>query len=139
MSSLPVPRPRIVALLAAVLAAALLLPAGPAPSVSEQTPEPAAAAAAATPNVFIYHLDDLRDAFPGGIWIFRGSAAGLDTSNIYKVYGKPGSRDELGLTVELADVTGEGVVDLISSSGVYSNTLNQQGVVRIFRGLRPLR
>ena len=25
------------------------------------------AAAAAAPNVFIYHLDDLRDAFPGGI------------------------------------------------------------------------
>jgi hypothetical protein len=79
------------------------------------------------------------DPFPGGIWIYRGSASGLDTSNIYKVYGKPRSRDELGLTIEVGDLTGEGVADLITGSGQYSNTLEQQGVVRVFRGVRTSR
>ncbi|MBK1711904.1 FG-GAP-like repeat-containing protein [Rubrivivax gelatinosus] len=79
------------------------------------------------------------DPFPGGIWVYRGSATGLDTTNIYKVYGKQRSRDELGLTLELVDVTGEGVADLITSSSIYSGTLDQQGVVRIFRGVRSSR
>lgn len=76
------------------------------------------------------------DPFPGAIWIYRGSSSGLDTTKVYKVNGKEGSRDELGLTVDLGNVTGTGAVDLITSSGVYSNTLSQQGVVRVFRGVR---
>jgi arylsulfatase A-like enzyme len=46
---------------AVVLAASLIIPLGP-PAASHASAAPAAAAAA--PNVFIYHLDDLRDAFP---------------------------------------------------------------------------
>jgi N-acetylglucosamine-6-sulfatase len=65
---------RLNAALTAVLAAAmtltLLLPSSQATSTAGRTtrlPEAPAAAAAVPPNVFIYHLDDLRDAFPGGI------------------------------------------------------------------------
>jgi N-acetylglucosamine-6-sulfatase len=43
---------------------AFLLPSGGG-AVTRQAP--AAAAAAAKPNIFVYNLDDLRDAFPGGI------------------------------------------------------------------------
>jgi arylsulfatase A-like enzyme len=52
---------RVAVGVAAGLVAALLLPPGP------QAGAAAPAAAAAAPNIFIYHLDDLRDAFPGGV------------------------------------------------------------------------
>ncbi|MGZ8577477.1 MAG: sulfatase-like hydrolase/transferase [Actinomycetota bacterium] len=52
----------------ALLAVALVMATDPAPSVAESPPQPRAATAAIdTPNVFIYHLDDLRDALPGSI------------------------------------------------------------------------
>jgi N-acetylglucosamine-6-sulfatase len=58
------------ALTAAVAAALLILPPGPAATTTvARAGKPAAlqVAAAARPNIFIYHLDDLRDAIPGGI------------------------------------------------------------------------
>jgi N-acetylglucosamine-6-sulfatase len=62
----------VVSVVAAVVSAVLLLvPAGPSSGVhrtsgAADTPEAASAvAAAARPNIFIYHLDDLRDALPG--------------------------------------------------------------------------
>lgn len=61
------PRRLRVAVLAVVLAATLLGPSGPAPSVADAPPPTRAAAALTGTNVFIYHLDDLRDAFPGAI------------------------------------------------------------------------
>src|SRR5262245_2940608 len=61
---------RAVVSIAAAVAAALLmlLPSGPS-SGQHRNPgadaEPAAAAAVTRPNIFIYHLDDLRDQIPG--------------------------------------------------------------------------
>src|SRR5689334_21514248 len=55
----------------AVLVASLLLLDAPAPAAmhprASSNAAPAAAAAATAPNIFIYHVDDLRDAIPGGI------------------------------------------------------------------------
>ncbi len=52
----------------AIVAAALALVTGPltiaSPSMGDGSPS---AAAATGPNIFVYNLDDLRDAFPGGI------------------------------------------------------------------------
>jgi N-acetylglucosamine-6-sulfatase len=50
---------------------AALLSVGVAPAMSEPSPtgagDPAAAVAATPPNIVVFNLDDLRDAFPGGI------------------------------------------------------------------------
>jgi N-acetylglucosamine-6-sulfatase len=56
----------------APLACALALPAAaasasPTPDASAGSTRALAAAAATRPNIFFYNLDDLRDAFPGGI------------------------------------------------------------------------
>jgi N-acetylglucosamine-6-sulfatase len=56
---------------AAALAATLALTSAPAHSSGRAAPTPVergtAMAKAAKPNIFFYNLDDLRDAFPGGI------------------------------------------------------------------------
>ena len=83
--------------------------------------------------------NDPTQPFPGGIWIYRGSATGFDTTNIYKVYGAKGSRDEVGISLEVGDVTGDGVMDLITGSGLYTDTLEYQGVARIYRGVKTQR
>lgn len=83
--------------------------------------------------------NDPTEPFPGGIWIYHGSATGLDTTNIYKVYGKRNSRDEVGITLEVGDVTGDGVMDLITGSGLFTDALTNQGVLRVYRGTRSSR
>lgn len=83
--------------------------------------------------------NDPTQPFPGGIWIYHGSATGLDTTNIYKVYGAKGSRDEVGISLDVGDVTGDGVMDLITGSGLYTDTLTNQGVLRVYRGTRSSR
>ncbi|WP_022980028.1 FG-GAP-like repeat-containing protein [Ideonella sp. B508-1] len=82
---------------------------------------------------------DPTEPFPGGIWIYHGSPTGLDTTNIYKVYGKKDSRDEVGINLEVSDVTGDGVMDLITGSSLYTDTLEYQGVARIYRGVKTQR
>ncbi len=61
-------RRRATAVVAAMIAG-LLMPLGQqaAGTGSAAAAAAAPAAAAAAPNVFIYHLDDLRDALPGGV------------------------------------------------------------------------
>lgn len=83
--------------------------------------------------------NDPTEPFPGGIWIYHGSATGLDTTNIYKMYGKRNSRDEVGITLEVGDVTGDGVMDLITGSGLFTDALTNQGVLRVYRGTRSSR
>src|SRR5262245_38701918 len=63
------PRSRIVlsALFGAVLLLSMPAVAFSGAAASPRESAPAAAAAATGPNIFLYNLDDLRDAFPGGI------------------------------------------------------------------------
>ncbi|HSI47847.1 MAG TPA: FG-GAP-like repeat-containing protein [Ideonella sp.] len=79
--------------------------------------------------------NDQTQPFPGAIWIYRGGANGLDTSRIYKLNGTKDTRDEFGMSLEVGDVNGDGAPDLLTGSGVYSDTISQQGVVRVIFGV----
>jgi FG-GAP-like repeat/FG-GAP repeat len=74
------------------------------------------------------------DPFPGIIQIYSGSPSGLRVDRRYTLKGTAGSREELGTTLEVADVNADGKMDLISGSSLYTETLANQGVVKIFRG-----
>lgn len=74
------------------------------------------------------------DPFPGQVWVYGGSATGLRTDRIYKLNGTPGSRDELGTSLEAADLNGDGRLDLVAGSSQYTGTLAAQGRVQIFAG-----
>jgi len=39
----------------------------------------------------------------------------------------------------VGDVTGDGVMDLISGSGLFTDALTNQGVLRVYRGTRSSR
>lgn len=59
---------RLVMVVAALACAATSVMVSSAPTGADDAPQPVVAAAApGAPNIFIYNLDDLRDAFPGAI------------------------------------------------------------------------
>lgn len=74
------------------------------------------------------------DPFPGQVWIFAGSATGLRTDRIYKLNGTPGSQDELGTSLEAADLNGDGRLDLVAGSSQYTGALEGQGRLQVFAG-----
>lgn len=74
------------------------------------------------------------DPFPGNVFIYAGGPGGLRTDKVYKLYGTPGSRDELGMTLDAADLNSDGRMDLVSGSSLYTESLQYQGRVQIFAG-----
>jgi hypothetical protein len=85
-----------------------------------------------TPAYARPYLD--TDPFPGQVWVYGGSATGLRTDRIYKLNGTPGSRDEMGTSLEAADLNGDGRLDLGAGSSQYTGTRAAQGRVQIFAG-----
>ena len=76
----------------------------------------------------------LTDPFPGILQIIPGGPTGFNTGRRYTLKGAAGSRDELGTTLEAADLNADGKMDLISGSSLHTDTLTYQGRIQVFGG-----
>ncbi len=74
--------------------------------------------------------------FPGFLWLYTGGPGGF-TRTPYKRSGAPGSVDGLGAIFDVADVTGDGQMDVITANPVAPS--DPQGLLRVFRGASGLK
>lgn len=74
--------------------------------------------------------------FPGFLWIYTGGPGGF-TKAPYKRSGPANSVDGLGASIDAADVTGDGQMDIITANPAAPS--DPQGTLRVFRGAKGLK
>ena len=73
--------------------------------------------------------------WPGSVWVYYAGPTGLSANPQLLASGAPGSRDEVGTSLEAGQVLSSKGLDLIAGSGMYNaNGMSHSGILRIYRG-----
>lgn len=86
------------------------------------------------PSLYARPNDETKP-WPGSVWVYHGGPTGFTPKPKLLAWGQPQSRDELGTTLEAAQVMGDKSLDLIAGSPLYNGGAQDQGIVRVYRGL----
>lgn len=74
--------------------------------------------------------------WPGSVWVYLAGPSGFAAKPQLLARGEPKSRDELGTSLEAAQVTGGKALDLLAGSSLYNaDKLSHSGVLRVYKGM----
>lgn len=89
------------------------------------------------PTMYSRPIDETMP-WPGSVWVYEAGPTGFSAKPKQIARGQPNSRDELGTSLEAAQVTGSKALDLIAGSSLYSaGNVSHSGVLRIYKGTAP--